>query len=275
MGSSHATSFRADGWCLVPELYSPDEVASMRDHFMTVRKKPQPGDDAPIDPHHVDPLRRYPRLMHPHRFDEVARGFLTDSRIAAVFDEILDEWPLGVQTMLYFKPPGARGQALHQDQYYLHAEPGTCVAAWLALDDCDDENGAMLIVPGSHDLPVLCTMPADASTSFTDVTVPIPEGSEPELVEMRAGDVLFFNGSVIHGSGPNRSNTRFRRALIGHYATADVRQIGRFYAEAYTFDGRIVTLDENGPGATCGEFVPGGAVVQRPVTTSTNPSEAH
>jgi ectoine hydroxylase-related dioxygenase (phytanoyl-CoA dioxygenase family) len=33
---------------------------------------------------------------------------------------------------------------------------------------------------------------------------------------MEPGDVLFFNGQVIHGSLPNRSSTRFRRALIAH-----------------------------------------------------------
>jgi len=252
-----AMNFREEGWALAERVYTPEEVEALRSHFMDLRKEPRPLDDAPPDPIHPDPLRRYPRLMHPHKYDDVARGYLTDPRLGALMAEMLGEPPLGVQTMLYFKPPGARGQALHQDQYYLHAEPGTCVAAWLALDDCDEENGAMMIVPGSQSLPVLCTVEADTTQSFTDVTVPLPPGCEPRLVEMKAGDVLFFNGAVIHGSGRNRSADRFRRALIAHYATADVREIGHFYHEAYTFDGRIVELGVNGPGATCGEFVPG------------------
>jgi len=45
---------------------------------------------------------------------------------------------LACQSMLYFKPPGARGQVLHQDNFYLHARRGTCVAAWLALDRSDE-----------------------------------------------------------------------------------------------------------------------------------------
>jgi ectoine hydroxylase-related dioxygenase (phytanoyl-CoA dioxygenase family) len=51
--------------------------------------------------------------------------------------------PFAVQTMLYFKPPGARGQAVHQDQYYLRVDPGTRIAAWQALDRCDEENGCL------------------------------------------------------------------------------------------------------------------------------------
>ena len=80
--------------------------------------------------------------------------------------------------MLYFKPAGARGQALHQDNFYLRAQPGTCLAAWMALDPCDEANGCMQIVPGSHRWPLLCTEKADTGASFTDVTVPLPPGQE-------------------------------------------------------------------------------------------------
>ncbi|MFX8852470.1 phytanoyl-CoA dioxygenase family protein, partial [Acinetobacter baumannii] len=86
------------------------------------------------------------------------------------------------------------------------------MAAWLALDRCDEENGCMQVVPGSHTLPLLCPTQADVTQSFTDVTVAIPEGVAPVPVVMEAGDVLFFNGSLIHGSFPNTSADRFRRA---------------------------------------------------------------
>ena len=69
--------------------------------------------------------------------------------------------------MVYFKPPGARGQELHQDQFYLAVEPGTCVAAWIAIDRCDAENGAMMIVPKTNHEEVVCPGVADQATSFT------------------------------------------------------------------------------------------------------------
>ena len=43
------------------------------------------------------------------------------------------------------------------------------------MPDCDEANGCIQIVPGSHEWPVLCTVQADTSVSFTDVTVPLPE----------------------------------------------------------------------------------------------------
>src|ERR671936_227225 len=112
-----------------------------------------------------------------HRWDEVSLGWLLDARVNACLTGLIGREPYAVQTMLYFKPPGARGQPLHQDQYYLRVRPGTCIAAWLALDACDEENGCLQVVPGSHRVPVLCATKADTSVSFPGVTVPLPEGT--------------------------------------------------------------------------------------------------
>lgn len=255
MASSLRGQFESEGFAVARGLYSSDEVEFYRNHFMEMRKTEQPNDDTPPDLTAEDPLRRYPRLMHPHRHDETSLKWLLDPRLDAAFIDLLGDSPIAVQTMLYFKPAGARGQALHQDNFYLRAAPGTCVAAWLALDDCDEENGCMVVVPGSHQLPVLCSVEADLSQSFTDVTVPIPADMAPVSVEMKAGDVLFFNGSLIHGSYPNRSEDRFRRALIGHYVEGRATHVGRWYKPCYRMDGREVDLENADSPTTCGEWV--------------------
>ena len=182
--------------------------------------------------------------------------FASDSIDAIVLPHTLElvEDPYAVLTMHYFKQAGSRGQALHQDQFYLKVEPGTCVAAWLALEPIDEENGCMSVVPGSQNLPVLCTIQSDITQSFTDVTVPVPEDMKAEPVIMETGDVLFFNGSVIHGSGPNKSKDRFRRSLIAHYATGDALKLGSWY-KAMDFDGNPITLEANPGGAKCGRWV--------------------
>jgi phytanoyl-CoA hydroxylase len=157
--------------------------------------------------------------------------------------------------MFYFKPPGARGQALHQDQYYLRVQPGTCMAAWMAVDDCDAENGCLRVVPGSHNWPLLCTAPADTSQSFTDVTVPLPPGVEAVDAVMKAGDVLFFNGQIVHGSLPNLTADRFRRALIGHYLVGDAEQVSKWYHPVLRMDGRPIEFGQSQEGGTCGTWV--------------------
>jgi phytanoyl-CoA hydroxylase len=288
--------FHRDGYLVVPGLYDSEEVASLLTHYLEMHGQEQQqrhekdhlneslGDTAtaPDD----DPLRTWPRLMMMHRHDPRSLEWLLDPRLRAVVTPLLaggtgghnhpaaeeeeTEEPYAVQTMMYFKPPLSRGQALHQDQYYLRVQPGTCLAAWLALDDCDTENGCIQVIPGSHHWPgLLCTVPADTSTSFTDITVHLPSNDDDDTtisppvvpVPMRAGDVLFFHGQLVHGSGPNTSTTRFRRSLIAHYVSGEARQVYHWYRPAYRlFDGDEVpeTLlrgNHEIRGGQCGQWV--------------------
>jgi phytanoyl-CoA hydroxylase len=254
MSSHHELDrYHQDGYVIARGLFSQDEVERLREHYMTLREAGSyPGDFGGVDPTSNDPLKRYPRMIHMHRWDETSLRWMLDPRIGEWLTALLGREPYAVQTMLYFKPPGARGQALHQDQFYLRVQPGTCMAAWLALDPCDEENGCMRVVPGSHTLPVLCTEKADTQVSFTDVTVPIPEKVAVVPVLMDAGDVLFFNGSVIHGSYPNVSSTRFRRALIGHYIAGEAEKVSQFYHPVLRMDGSEVKLGLSEGGDRCG-----------------------
>ena len=248
--------FEDNGYLIVSGLFSDDEVTSYIDHYMDMRRSgTYPGDFSGVDLTSEDPLKKYPRLIHMHRWDETSLNWMLDKRLGNVFRQLLGKEPLAVQTMLYFKPAGARGQALHQDQYYLRVQPGTCIAAWMALDDCDEENGCLQVVPGTHDLPLLCPTEADTSKSFTDVTVPLSDDMQPTPVVMKAGDVLFFNGQLIHGSFPNQTQDRFRRSLIGHYIMADAQEVAKFYHPVLHFDGNEVALDIGEGGSQCGVWV--------------------
>ena len=250
--------FAAQGFLVTPQLFDSAEVVHYRDHFMELRKEPRPGDDAGVNPTSDDPLRKYPRMIHMHRWDKTSFDWMIEPRIANWLTALLGGLePFAVQTMLYFKPAGARGQALHQDNYYLRVQPGTCIAAWLALDDCDVENGCIQVVPASHAWDILCSIPADTTQSFSAVTVPIPKTANVAPIEMRAGDVMFFNGQIVHGSYPNTSATRFRRALIGHYIHGESQQVGRWYHPVLRMDGSQVELEQS-PGSTqCGVWVDG------------------
>jgi phytanoyl-CoA hydroxylase len=249
-------AFDNGGYVVMKGLFTPEEVAFYRDYYMKMRESGSYlGDFDGVNSASNDPLKRYPRLIHMHRWDKVSLDWMIDPRINTILTGLAGREPFAVQTMLYFKPPGARGQALHQDNYYLRVKPGTCMAAWLALDPCDEENGCMQIVPGSHNWPILCTIEADTSVSFTDVTVPIPEGTSIMPIIMEAGDVMFFNGALVHGSFPNRTNDRFRRTLIGHYIEGNTAEVHQWYHPVLRMDGSVVELVESEEGQRCGVWV--------------------
>jgi ectoine hydroxylase-related dioxygenase (phytanoyl-CoA dioxygenase family) len=254
--SQYQAQFQADGYVVIPGLFSPEEVDHYLDHYMTMRAQGElPGDFAGVNANSTDPLKKFPRMIHMHRWDELSLQWMIDERLNRCMTALLGREPYAVQTMLYFKPPGARGQALHQDQYYLRVQPGTCLAAWMALDRCNEENGCMQVVPRSHLLPLLCTTQADTTKSFTDVTVPIPEGMHSVPVIMEPGDVFFFNGQAIHGSFPNVSRDRFRRSLIGHYIVGEAEKVAEYFHPVFRMDGSQVELGVSEKGSACGVWV--------------------
>jgi phytanoyl-CoA hydroxylase len=251
----HQEEFERTGYTLARGLFATDEAERLRDHYMDLRRRgPQAHDFAGHTSTDRDPLKRYPRMAQMHRSDDASLQWLIDPRIDRVMTALLGTSPYAVQTMLYFKPPGSRGQALHQDNFYLKADPGTCIAAWMALDRVDEANGCLEVVPGSHRWPILCTEKADTKVSFTDVTVPLPSAGTAVPVEMEPGDVLFFHGALVHGSNPNITTDRFRRALIGHYIEGKAERVAQYYHPALRMDGTELTLEVAEGGGACGEW---------------------
>jgi ectoine hydroxylase-related dioxygenase (phytanoyl-CoA dioxygenase family) len=92
--------------------------------------------------------------------------------------ELLHDDVLAANCMFYYKPPGSRGQAMHQDNFYLLLEPNTCVAAWTAIDDPDPENGGMYLVSDTADEEIACPELANKDESFTTHFVPTPKGKK-------------------------------------------------------------------------------------------------
>jgi ectoine hydroxylase-related dioxygenase (phytanoyl-CoA dioxygenase family) len=247
--------YRVEGYHVERGLFSSDEIELFKAHYEEIRLQERFSDANVANPSSDDPLKKYPRQMQMHRDDSVSLEFLCDPRIDRVITSLTGISPLAVQTMFYFKPPTARGQALHQDNFYLKAAPSTCIAAWLAVDDCDEENGCLMVVPGTHELPTMCLTKSDTTKSFTSVEVALPEGMSAVPVEMKAGDVMFFNGQVIHGSNPNTSADRFRRSLIAHYVIGDCNAVSKWYTPVYRMDKTIVELEESAGGGKCGDWV--------------------
>ena len=263
LSTEQKQQFERDGFLALRGLFSRDEIDEIRKTFMTLAKDgPVPGlSDVPkaragAPAASSDPLSRYPRMMHPHKHLDKSVGplalrYMRDPRLRPILAELFGEDPFACQSMFYFKPPGARGQDLHQDNFYLRVKPGTCMAAWVAVDDADAGNGGMMCVPQTASLDIACPEKADPTLFFTTEHVEPPPGLEPQMMELKAGDVLFFNGSVIHGSTPNTSTDRFRRSLIFHYVPASTIEMSHYY-EALSFDGEKQDIAVNMDGGPCG-----------------------
>ncbi len=251
--------YRTQGYLIVRQLWTPAEIAELKQVIdgIAARGEPIPGywepklkADGSLD---SDPLNRYPRILHIHRHQPIGQRMMLDPRIGAVTRALLEDEPIACQSMVYFKPPGSRGQALHQDNFYLMVRPGSCLAAWTAIDPALPENGGLSVVPGTHTLALQCPQPADSTRSFVNNYVPPPDGKQPIPARLQPGDVLFFNGSVIHGSEPNSHPTLWRRSFICHYMPSSSQEITSWYFPLHDFNGNVIERKASAMGGPCGE----------------------
>ena len=93
---------------------------------------------------------------------------------------------------------------------------------WVALDDATEDNGCLMVIKGSQQSGYLWPQSphnrpdefdeGPASHGFDD------SGAVP--VVLRAGDVLYFNGYLLHSSRRNRTQSQTRRALVIHAMNA-------------------------------------------------------
>lgn len=251
------------GYCVVPGLFGEAEVQEIKDFFEEYKRCGAKVFDGGNHYEDLDPAKRQVRAMHPHRHSDKARGWLLHPPIAAALESLLGRPPLAAQSMYYFKPPGAKGQGMHQDNFYLLAAPATCIAAWTAVDSADLDNGCLWTVPRSHRGALVCpeTGAADAKwMNYGDSHITrFPREHRPVAVPVPRGSTLFFGGNLIHGSGPNRTRDRSRRTFIGHYIDSTSEQLARFYHPVLNMRGEAVghVAPYEGGGA-CGDDWAGG-----------------
>lgn len=163
------------------------------------------------------------RFIQFHRHLEVHERFTLHRRILDVLEILIGPDVMVMQSMLFLKPPQKTGQAYHQDSFYIKTAPDTLCGTWIAIDDCDEQNGCMYFIPGSNFDPIYQEVAQPENTEdfqerLTEIAGVDDRREVPAIA--KAGDVIFFHGHLIHRSKRNRSTDRFRRAYVCHYANA-------------------------------------------------------
>ncbi len=124
--------------------------------------------------------------------------------------------------------PGETPQPVHYDDTFYtlpRPRPAVSVSTIWALDDFTASNGGTEVIPGSH------TWNDDrvATVYTTDPDVPVDEDLAAQLVpvEMTAGSLVLFAGTLLHRGGANRSSAP-RRAFSHQYCEPWARQQENF-----------------------------------------------
>lgn len=126
--------------------------------------------------------------------------------------------------------------AWHQDVTFWGLEPPYAITAWYAVDDADQENGCMQVLPGTHANGIKEHGKSDQTGNLLSINQEV--SVSPELaatavdLPLKAGQMSLHDGTIIHGSLPNRSDRR-RCGLTLRYVPAWVKQ-----TEANSYDSK-------------------------------------
>ena len=115
----------------------------------------------------------------------------------------------------------------HQDRTYWGLEPPEIVTAWVALSESTEANGAMRVVPGTHQLDQVAhrdTFAADNLLSRGQEIAVEVDPAQAVPLPLRPGEMSLHHVRLIHGSEPNPSAAR-RIGFAIRYLPTHVRQV--------------------------------------------------
>jgi phytanoyl-CoA hydroxylase len=221
--SEEAAFYRENGYLVVRGLIETDEVEQLKAETTRFCRGAYdvPGiEPSPSGETDEEALAKYLCIHQPHKASTVMEAFVRHLKVAALLTRLIGPNVKCMQSMLFIKPPGFPGQAYHQDERYIPTEDRSLTGAWIALDAATVENGCLWVIPGTHKENIYPWAPHDnPEYDSADEAQGVPREREIP-VEVKAGDVVFFNGYLLHSSRRNRSHVH-RRVLVSHYMSAE------------------------------------------------------
>ena len=164
------------------------------------------------------------RTFNQHLYDPWALNFLIHPRLAKPLADCMGDEAEAIQTMHFYQ---GSEHPRHQDQYYLP----DCMSAWIAMVDVTDKNGPLCVQPGSHRGRLITKRDVSmefssgetyedqqANRYFPAVEKVFMENGVKEIeLQANQGDVVLFNGRLIHGGAKVKEPGSPRHALACHY----------------------------------------------------------
>jgi ectoine hydroxylase-related dioxygenase (phytanoyl-CoA dioxygenase family) len=239
LSKSEIAQFWQDGFLVVPDAITPVQLAAMRGQIDDWVEESR-GHREPFGPPTLDGRPRFdmgeehrsdrPALRRVNNPSDVAPAFRDVMEKARVVDMVADLLGPDVKfhhCKINLKLPGSNTEVgYHQDFAYTPHTNDDLITALIFIDEVTEDNGALMVVPGSHKGPLHSLFENGRFTGS------IEDGKAAEMKAQQvpaigpAGSVCLMHTRLCHGSEANRSD-RPRALYICVYSAADAFPLAR------------------------------------------------
>jgi phytanoyl-CoA hydroxylase len=218
--------YHENGYIVVEDLISSDELDGLQTRLheythsgrdtgkLRIQVEPRVTRGELSVDHPGDGIRKIDGLVVN---DDLFQRLGRHNNIVGIIEQVLGPDLKMFRNALLLKPPGVgSAKGMHQDSPYWPIEPMSLCSCWFALDDANEKNGCMNVLPRGHRNGPL---PHVHVTDDFVVEESAYDSGKAVSAPVRAGGGLFFHSLVPHGTGPNRSD-KWRRAIALSYMSS-------------------------------------------------------
>jgi ectoine hydroxylase-related dioxygenase (phytanoyl-CoA dioxygenase family) len=227
--------FRREGYLKIDKRVIDDEhLTVLREHYDTLfaQKRGTTGEGlrnlAVIgdseNSEDIDSDEEMLQIMEMWRYNEEYRKLLYHKPLLDIAESLIGPDIQLFHDQALYKPAHHGGEVYwHQDNAYWQCDPPNLVSIWIALDDADEENGCMNVIPGSYLEGLAAHGRAESEKGNVPALLQVDTDIERAVpVPVEAGGAMVHHCMTLHQTNPNRSS-RDRRAMVIHYMPSGTR----------------------------------------------------
>ncbi|NHN32780.1 phytanoyl-CoA dioxygenase family protein [Paenibacillus agricola] len=206
--------YKENGYLIgLPPVYAPDEMNQLQDGLKELTDLLHEGE-------------QINDIIYWERESKWLYDISANPQILNYVEDILGPHFYQWGTEFFAKAPhSSKVVPWHQDGYYYPFTPqNKTITVWLAFTEVDEENGAMKVIPGTHNKGLIRHRKADLSGSY--LTLELDEGTYTEetavSLTLQPGEMSIHHDCIVHGSPANVSD-RWRIGLTLHYSSTEVK----------------------------------------------------
>ena len=217
--------YQEHGYLMIPDALSPTEVAELRANVDEIvagaAKVTNHTDVYDLEDGHSPSNPKVRRIKTPHKHFDYFKRLIRHPGIISTLSCLLGPNIRLHGSKLNMKSAGFGAPVeWHQDwAFYPHSNDDV-LATGILLDDCSEENGPLLVIPGSQRGPLYDHHSDGVFCGAITGELNQIEFSKAAPLTGKAGAMSIHHARSLHGSAQNRSS-KGRRLLLFEFAAAD------------------------------------------------------